>query len=219
MDLQARAHMEMVHLNLMMTAGVGGRFDWLPEERKRQADAAIFIRHDLKNATPEYLGIMSKADEFGFWAFHAKEMTYGKKGPRYHDLFKHTAKSVIAGKPYGSLRDYQNSFRSAFEAVESKGASTRDFIVEFLFQARRTKKDHFLKPLLWKLPGDTGNYARAQEALLKVFNEQEGFADFMRRNLSRSTIRNLTLEYTLDALVRCLDRKGRGQLLHDQLGI
>lgn len=219
MDLQVQAHMEMVHLNLMMTAGVGGRFSWLPEDRQRQADAAIFIRHDLKNATPEYMGIMSKADEFGFWAFHAKEMTYGKKGPRYHELFKHTAKSIIAGKPYGSQRDYQNSFRSAFEAVESSGASTREFMVEFLFQAKRKKRDDLLKPLLLKLPGDGGNYARAQELLLKIFNEQEGFVDFMQRNISRPTIRQLTLEYSLDALIPFLDRKGRGQLLQNQLGL
>lgn len=219
MSLQAKAHMEMVHLNLMMTAGIGGRFSWLPDVRQRQADAAIFIRHDLKNATPEYLGIMSKSDEFGFWAYHAKEMTYGKKGPRYGELFRHTAKSIIAGKPYGTMRDYQNSFRSAFEAVESSGASTRDFMVEFLFQARRTKKDSVLTPLLWKLPGDGGNYARAQELLLKVFNEQQGFADFVQRSISRPTIRHLTLEYSLDALIPHLDRKGRGLLLQDQLGL
>lgn len=218
MDFQAMAHMEMVHLNLMMTADVGGRFEWLSEERQRQADAAIFIRHDIKKA-PEYLWIMSKADEFGFWAYHAKAMTYGKKGPRYQELFKHTAKSIIAGKPYGSQRDYQNSFRAAFEAVEASGASTRDFMVEFLFQARRTKKAEFLRPLLWKLPGDGGNYARAQEMLLKLFNEQDGFVEFIQDNSSRPVIRHLTLEYSLDALIPHLDRKGRGQLLQEQLGL
>lgn len=219
MDRQVQAHMEMVHLNLMMTADVGGKFSWMPEDRQRQADVAIFIRHDIKKATPEYLGIMTKVDEFGFWAYHAKEMTYGKKGPKYRELFKHTAKALIAGWSYGTQRDYQSSFSSAFEAVETSGGNVRDFMVEFLFQARRTKKAHFIKPLLGKLPGDGGNYARAQEVLLKEFNKQDGFAEFMLANASRPVIAKLTVEYSLDSMVRYLTRKERGMLLQDQLGM
>lgn len=220
MDLQVRAHMEMLHLSLMMGAGVGQRFESMPEERQRQADAALFIRHDIKKA-PDYLWIMTKTNEFGFWAFHAKEMTFGgKKGPVFSKLYKHTAKAVLAGMEYGTQRDYQSSFLSAFRAVEDyDGASVRDFMVEFLFQARRSKKAKYLKPLLWKLPGDSGDYARAQEELLKVFNEQEGFVDFMLANASRKLINVLTVNYSLGSLVRYLTRKGRGKLLCDQLGL
>lgn len=218
MDLQVRAHMEMLHLSLMMGAGTGMRFESMPEERQRQADAALFIRHDVKKA-PDYLWIMTKSNEFGFWAFHAKEMTFGKKGPVFSKLFKHTAKAVIAGRAHGSHRDYQASFLSAFLAVESYGASVRDFMVEFLFQARRGKAAYVLKPLLWKLPGDSGDYVRAQGMLLQVFNEQEGFADFMLSNASRNLINELTVTHSLDALVGHLTRKGRGALLCDQLGL
>lgn len=219
MDFQVMAHMEMVHLNLMMTADAGSRFSSMPEERQRQADAALWIRWDIKKATPALLDIMTKTDEFGYWAYHAKEMTFGRKPNNYRILFKHTAKAIIFAWPKSSQRDYQKSFLKTFLSIEKSDGSVRQFMKEFVFQAMRSKNPLLLKHLLWKLPGDFGDYERAQGELLRAFEDHDRFVEFMTANASPKLLGQLALKHTLGSLARYGTRKDRVTLLSDQLGV
>jgi hypothetical protein len=219
MDIQAVVHMEMLHLSVLMQANRDTQFRWLPETTQQQIDAALWVRRDIKRATPELLQIMKKPDEFGFWAVHAHSITYGKNPPNPLKLYKHAAKAVVVARNAGSRLDYMKSFGSAFQAVDEAGLDTQAFVAEFLFQARRAKDPLVLKYLLWKLPEANLYYEQAQAQLFKVFQAQEGFRDFLLANTSITLLKRLVLDHSLSGFEREIGRKGRGQKLCYELGL
>lgn len=219
MDMKAQVHMEMLHLNLMMTADRDGRFDWLPEETKQQADVALWIRHDIKKATPEILSIMKKPDEFGYWAFHAKIMSFGKKEINPAKVFTHVSKALVASFRVSNNLHYMQSFTSAFKAVEAAGMDTVAFCAEFLNQALRAQNGLPLKFLFWKLKGDNGDHVRAQGMLLKAFQEKDGFRETLAKLLTKRSLGLLVIEHGLNGFVDFISRKDRGTVLSNELGI
>ena len=208
---------DIVRLNVLMTAGVSGKFEWLPENVKRQVDAAIAIVR--KGVDPDLIRSLESRTMLGYYVFYSF-MT--EPGCKAREIFHKLAAVHVESSQYMKMSAYQLMLTTTVNALKKSDVGADGFVRDLLKQSMGLDHSGIIKLLgvgtrLDRKTSD--NEDLAQGLILQELVGLKGGKELLIKHVTKPALGKLVLKHGLSGLEGAISRKEAGISLCDQLGL
>lgn len=208
---------DIVRLNVLMTAGIGGKFNWLPENVQRQVDAAISIVR--KGVDQDLIRSLESRTALGYYVFHAFQTDPDCKAK---EIFHKLASVHVESSQYMKMSAYQSMLTTTVNALKKSDFGAEGFVRVLLKQSMGLDHSGIIRLLGVgsRLDRKTSEHEDvAQGLILKELVELEGGKELLIKHVTKPALGKLVLKYGLSGLEGAISRKDAGHLLSDRLGL
>lgn len=208
---------DIVRLNVLMTAGISGKFSWLPENVQRQVDAAIAIVR--KGVDQDLIRSLESRTALGYYVFHAFQTDQDCKAK---EIFHVLVAVHLESSQYMKMSAYQLMLTTTVNALKKSDFGAEGFLRDLLKQSMGLDHSGVIKLLGvgTRLDRKTSeNEDLAQGLILQELVELKGGKELLIKHVTKPALGKLVLKYGLGGLEGAISRKDAGTSLYDQLGL